>query len=383
MATLRKDQSMNGAWIEAFELGTRTDSAGVTSDWTPERVDGYLAKYQPAFHEAPLRIDHIEPGSRKGKGPAFGWVEAAKREGNKVLVKLRDVAPQFEEWVKQGLVKKRSIAFDETRGIHHLAFLGYTCPAVPGMENVYDDGDKCKTFEFAWTDQVELGFWRKLKNWIIGKDGQQVADDMFPEYEMEVLQRDIYLSEQSDQPISSLYSDEEERMKPEEVQALIDKAMGGAAQQLQQFGETVTGLRDEIAALKQGQDADRDIGLRREFHEFLLTPEMKQRVNEGSRTATINHMMTLVAAEPVQFGEGDAKTTKPALDVYKEQLMALPPVVVFGEHATKGRAGNVSINGMTAEAIAAKAVEFQEAEARSGRTISITEAVNHVRQGGK
>ncbi|MBI2354263.1 MAG: hypothetical protein HYV06_04395 [Deltaproteobacteria bacterium] len=130
---------MNGAWIEAFRVGTWTDSAGHTDNWTPEKIDDFLVKYNPAFHMAPLRVDHIEPGQHKGRGPAFGWVAAARREGERVLVKLSQVQPQFEEWVRSGLVKFRSIAWDPVRGIHHLAFLGYNCPAVPGMESVYSN----------------------------------------------------------------------------------------------------------------------------------------------------------------------------------------------------------------------------------------------------
>jgi len=137
--SLTQKQSMNGSWIEVFKVGVHTDSSGKTSNWTPERIDSYLAKYDPAFHEAPLRIDHPDPVQRNASGPAFGWIEAAKRTGNTVYVKLSQVSQQLEEWVRQGFVKKRSIAFDDRYGIHHLAFLGYNCPAVPGMENVYSD----------------------------------------------------------------------------------------------------------------------------------------------------------------------------------------------------------------------------------------------------
>jgi len=61
--------------------------------------------------------------------------------------------------VRQGLVKKRSIAFDERYGIHHLAFLGYNCPAVPGMENIYSDAGRIITIEseFENTSMLNTG----------------------------------------------------------------------------------------------------------------------------------------------------------------------------------------------------------------------------------
>lgn len=147
MPSLNVNESMNGAWIEVFKSGVHTDSSGNTENWTPEKIDTYLAKYNPAHHEAPLRVDHVEPGQRNQNGPAFGWIEAAKRVGDTVYVKLTQVSRQFEDWVRQGFIKKRSIAFDAQKGIHHLAFLGYNCPAVPGMKNVYSDGGNITVIE--------------------------------------------------------------------------------------------------------------------------------------------------------------------------------------------------------------------------------------------
>lgn len=147
MPSLYPNESMNGAWIEVFKAGVHTDSSGNTQNWTPEKIDIYLAKYNPANHEAPLRIDHVEPAQRRWSGPAFGWIEAAKRVGDIVYVKLAQVSKQFEEWVRQGFIKKRSISFDDQKGIHHLAFLGYNCPSVPGMENIYSDGVRCIVIE--------------------------------------------------------------------------------------------------------------------------------------------------------------------------------------------------------------------------------------------
>ena len=171
-------------------------------------------------------------------------------------------------------------------------------------------------------------------------------------------------------------------MKPEEVQDLITKAVGTTAAQfaenMKTAGETIKGLSEQVGNLQKQLTTERDGRLRAEFREFLMTPEMQQRVAEGSREATINQMMTLTSAEPVEFGEGAAKTTKPALDVYKAQLMALPTVVQFGEHATKDNVGDLDQIKGDAKAIAQKAQEFCDSEAKAGRSVSIADAVTHV-----
>lgn len=81
----------------------------------------------------------------------------------------------------------------------------------------------------------------------------------------------------------------------------------------------------------------------------------------------------------VEFGEGDAK--QPLVEGLKVFLQALPKQVEFAEIANE--AGKTDVADMTPDAIAAKAVEFQEAEAKAGRTVSATFAVQHVTQGSK
>ena len=171
-------------------------------------------------------------------------------------------------------------------------------------------------------------------------------------------------------------------MKPEEVEKIItDSVAAGLKQFGETIGKTIKGLEDQITSLKQGQEGDRESALRREFNEFLQSEAMQKRIPESQRTATAAHLMTLVVAPAVDFGEGDQKKQVSAVDNYKAHLMSLPEVVQFGEHATRDK--GVTVGGMTAEDLSRKAVEFQESEGKAGRSISMTDAVNHVKKGGK
>lgn len=57
-----------------------------------------------------------------------------KAEGGKLLAKLKDLAPEFKDWVKRGLYKKVSIALYPDLGLRHVGFLGATPPAIKGLK---------------------------------------------------------------------------------------------------------------------------------------------------------------------------------------------------------------------------------------------------------
>jgi hypothetical protein len=154
------------------------------------------------------------------------------------------------------------------------------------------------------------------------------------------------------------------------------------SEQLTALGETMKGLTAQFSELQTAQGANLLASQERAFSEFLMTPAMQKRIPEAQRAATVSHLMSLVAAPAIEFGEGDQKKSVSAVDSYKEQLGKLPEVVEFKEVATQTRAGESLIDGLDAVAIAQKATEFKESEAKAGREISVTEAVSHVTKKG-
>lgn len=121
-------------WIEIFKGGTQTDSAGRKHDGD-EVINKIISTFKPSDHEPPIVIGHS-----KNDAPAYGWVEDLKTEiknGVKILsAKFKQVIPAFQDMVKKGLFKKRSISVYPDGSLRHVAFLGATPPAVKGLENL-------------------------------------------------------------------------------------------------------------------------------------------------------------------------------------------------------------------------------------------------------
>lgn len=118
-------------WIQVFRTGRHTDASGDEREWEKTDLDRIVSSYNPQRHEAPVVIGHPEDSA-----PAFGWVEALKREGEILYAKLKDLVPEFVDMVRRGLYKKRSIALYPDLTLRHVGFLGAMPPAIKGLEDV-------------------------------------------------------------------------------------------------------------------------------------------------------------------------------------------------------------------------------------------------------
>jgi len=372
-------------WDLVFTAGMHTDSNGNKKLWTTDDLDKIVSTFDPKFHEPPLVIGHPS-----NNAPAFGWVEGAKRVGEGLYLKYRQVVDEFKEWNRKGMFKKKSISVYPDGSLRHIGYLGGMPPAIKGLPDYqFSDSGKGEavTYEFSDWRMSTLGrVVMKLRDYLVEKEGAEKADSIIGSWEVQ----DLLTPPPEQEPISESCYHEEVEMEIKDVEAIVTKAMATGTQQFSEQLKTIIEenktLRTELAGIKESQTKDREATMRREFGEFLMTPDMQKRVAEGSREATINHMMTLAAAQPLEFGEGEQKTKVPAVDHYKKQLQALPPVVEFGEVATKDKVGEIEVGGMDVDVVAAKAREFQETEAAAGRTVSMTAAVAYVQQttkGGK
>jgi hypothetical protein len=134
-------------WVEIFAGGPQKDMTGKTQDGDA-LIEKAVATFNPAYHEPPMVLGHPSHDA-----PAFGWVSDLKaeiRNGVKRLyAKFKQVAPEFEDLVKSGRIKKRSAAFYQDGRLRHVGWLGAMPPAVKGLADVlFSEDEKSVDFEF-------------------------------------------------------------------------------------------------------------------------------------------------------------------------------------------------------------------------------------------
>lgn len=173
--------------IEIFRTGTHTNSNGDEKSWTEKDLDSIVSKYNPQDHEAPVVIGHP-----KDNAPAFGWVEGLERKGSVLYATLKDLVPEFMDWVKKGLYKKRSISLHPDMTLRHIGFLGATPPAIKGLADVQFQSSESgvMSYEFSEYKMNLVGrIFQRLREFYIEKFGVDTADRIVSNWEIGEMQR--------------------------------------------------------------------------------------------------------------------------------------------------------------------------------------------------
>lgn len=363
---------MNGTWIEVFRAGKHTDASGKERTWTESDLEAIAAGYDPARHEAPLVVGHPKDNS-----PAFGYVEALKRDGAVLLMKPSQVPDEFTELVRKGTYKKRSISLYPDMTLRHVGFLGGMPPAVKGLKDIaFSGADDALTYEFGDYRIGSVGrILQRFRDFLIDKFDIDTADRVVAPWELESLTA----PPAEEQPATPRFS-EKEVQDMDKMKELQDQLAAKDAE-LQQFAEKADALAAENAELKSQLAQQQKAELDKEFAAFC--DALPTRITPAQRPAVIAQMHLLAGQGEMEFAEADGTMVKMVpLAVFQESLKALPEVVSFNEQVTRDAAGS-QLDATDAQALAKKAVEYQEAEAAAGRTITMTQAVNHITKGGK
>jgi hypothetical protein len=362
--------------IQIFKPGKHVAMNGAALSFSESDLAATAAAYDPSKHEAPIVIGHP-----KHDGPAYGWVKSlAFADG--LDADPHQVDPAFAEMVERGAFKKISASFyspdspsNPVPGVYylrHVGFLGAQPPAVKGLRNPEFADAEEGVVEFAdWGDVQNASILRSLRDWIIGKFGQDEADKAIPGYAVQTVEQEV---NKEDAPESAV-------------------AVAPAFTEPQPEGETMSdadkarlaALETENAALKAKEVAFAEAEKKRAadarhaehvaFAEGLIA---EGKLLPAYKDSVVANMDFVGGQESVvEFGEGDVK--QPLIDAYKAFLLAQPKQVDFGE--ASGADKGESIDFSDPVELAKFIVEFQEAEAKAGRTVSATDALQQLKKG--
>lgn len=318
--------------MHIFKPGRHMPLSGTPLEFSAADLAATAAAYDPAKHEAPIVVGHPALDA-----PAYGWVGglAARDEG--LFADAREIDPAFAEAVAAKRYKKISASFyapdspsNPVPGVYylrHVGFLGAAAPGVKGLRNPSFAADEAGVIEFAgYDDSTNAGLWRSLRDWVLGKFGQDEADRALPPYYVSGLEVSAAQLESGDTAVAPAFADpltQETRVTPEQKAAL-------EAENTRLAGLVAEGIaRDKAAAAATRHAAHAS------FAEGLATAGTLLPAQKDVAVALLDFVAGQDTA--IEFGEGEAR--KPLAEAFKDFLAALPQQVDFGESATRNRAG--------------------------------------------
>lgn len=181
--------------FQIFKAGKRQSNDGKEYDITEQDVIECAECYDPTLHEAPLVFGHP-----KTDDPAFGWVKDLQSSGGALSAEFSDVDEGAKELVRAKKFKHVSASFyppthpsNPVPGkwyLRHVGLLGAMPPSVKGLGAVsFSDADGCVEFS-EYGQEISAGLFRRLRDWMIAKFGQEEADQVVPSWEIDSMRED-------------------------------------------------------------------------------------------------------------------------------------------------------------------------------------------------
>ena len=319
----------NSKPLQIFRPGRHTAMSGAELAFSEADLAATAAAYDPALSEAPIVVGHPVTD-----GPAYGWIKALSFAAGGLEAEPDQVDPAFAEMVAAGRFKKVSASFyppespnNPAPGVYylrHVGFLGAQPPAVKGLRSpsFADDGEAV-TFEFGEYDDVQsAGLWRAMRDWMIGRFGQDEADKVIPGYAVGSLEASAQVElakDTQETPAPMSYSE-----NPDKETSIVTPEQKAALE-----AENAQ-LKSQLSALKAAQIHAGHAA----FAEGLIAAGQMVPAQQAVAVALLD---ALAAQEtPVEFGEGDDKA--PLIDAFKVFLSEMPKRIEFGETATGKKA---------------------------------------------
>ncbi|CAB5521207.1 peptidase [Pseudomonas putida] len=318
--------------LHIFKPGKHVAMSGDSINFSEADLAATVLAYDPARHEAPLVFGHP-----KHDAPAGGWVKSLATCADGLEAVPHEIDPAFAELVANKRYKKISASFyhpdapnNPVPGVYylrHVGFLGAQPPSVKGLRPIELADAEEGVIEFAdFGHETSASLWRRLRDWMIGQQGLEIADQIIPDWQINSLAE---AARHEDEPHSS-FSDptqpatvEESNVTPEEIAAMQaeNKRLLGVVQQHQEEK-----LQSRQASIHTANVA---------FAEELISAGKLLPKHSAALVAALDFAES--ADTPLEFGEGDAR--QPVVAGLKAIFTDLPKQIDFAEKASKERHG--------------------------------------------
>jgi len=371
------------ASIHISRPGTFKSAEGADIEITPDILAEVAKTYDPAKFEAQLVIGHPRMDA-----PSFGGVRSLSF-GSNGLEAEADPTDDARDLVAKRHFKSVSASFytptapnNPTPGkwhLRHVGLLGATPPAVKGLRALsFSDAEEgVLTFGElpGHAGGMVAGMFRRIRDWLIAEKGQDVADRVLPDWEVESLRsvsQRAAEEPEGDKKEAGLpglsFADDSQPARQENA------SMSKTPEQLQSELDAVNAQLQTLQAAEKKREADVRHAEHLSFADGLVAAAKWPAGAKDVLVATLDHL-----AQPdgvVSFGEGDA--AKPLHQALREHLQDMPESVSFAEIARKSAASG---GALTDRQVADRAADYQKRLAAKGQNITISEAIDAVNSG--
>lgn len=374
-------------WLEVFRAGTHTDAKGKKRTFTVTDLDQMVANH--SLGAAPVVLGHPQHND-----PAYGWTAGLRREGDSLYAKFEQLHPTFEAGVASGAYRNRSLAVypDPKAGwrVRHVGWLGAVPPAIDGLSQQareFSAPADVEVLEFSapgyslcWGLESVVQLLRGLREQLIAKDGIEAADLVLPQWRIDSAmesaaqaRREFDGSGNAEARAFSQPTNPEGAMTitEQERERIREEARAAAAAEAE---ARFAAQGAELAELRAERQAER-IGSQ------INGWKAAGKVLPAEEAGLAEFMASLESAGEFTFSApgtaGELKKT-PA-DWFAAFMAARPPVVKLGLQSASEATAAQHVDLADTQAIVQAATEWQFAQQQKGITVSVEQAVQHVK----
>lgn len=388
--------------IQFFRPGRFKAMSGKTLEFSEEQLKDAASVYDPAVYTA-----KIVAGHPKTDDPNYGLVGKIEFADGHLYADPSDVEPAFADLVKAKRFDAVSASWWTPEApnnpkpghyyLKHIGFLGAVPPALKGLKSPsveFGEGEEegqvvCFAELERWDVLTLSGLLRNLREFFIGKYGQDEADKVLPTFDIDQIQQAAYRPDPDDEPAPTPASfaeatgatmTEEEKAAAAKAEAEAKAKADAEAKAKKEAddkaaAEAKAKLEEEAKALaeKKAEVESREA----KVNEAELAQYAEDLIKDGKllpaeKAGLVEFAMTLDKTETVEFSEGDGTTKAPKtrLDWLKNFLSSRPAVVSFSEaaggaaHKPEDIAEFAAPSGMTvtpeSQAVYKQAKEYQK-----------------------